>query len=281
MKIIFKYISFILIMSIATLFSCKKTKPVNVDNEITFDTIKVTDIYHLEGDSTKPSCSLKINYIAPVKFSDEDILHKMQRELNVAVFEDELLGLLEPKDAVNKFTANYIENYKEEAKTRFPNWAESHETEDYFSFYKTIETVILYNNYDLLSYQISSMDYKGGANSYTAYKNVVVNLKTGALLTEEDIFKAGYEKALNQLIIDKIVAQNKAKKPEDLLELGFWGIEDLTSNSNFSVDDKQLTYIFSQGEYSAPSLGEIRVHIPYKEIFPILKDESPVSVFFE
>lgn len=270
-----------LIISAVALFSCKKTKPVNVDNEIIFDTIKVTDIYHLDGDSTKPSCSLKINYIAPVKFPDVDVLHKMQRELNVAVFEDELLGILEPKDAANKFMANYIENYKEEAKTRFPNWAESHETEDYFSFYKTIETIILYNNYNLLSYQISSMDYKGGANSYTAYKNVVVNLETGKLLTEDDIFKAGYEKALNQLIIDKIVAQNKVKKPEDLLELGFWGIEDLTSNGNFSVNDKKLTYVFSQGEYSAPSLGEIRVSITYKEIYPILKEESPISVFFE
>ena len=281
MKSVFKYISFGLIACMAVFFSCKKTQPVNVENEVTFDTIRMMNVYHLDGDSTKPSCSLKIKYIAPVKFTDENILHRMQRELNVAVFEDELLGLVSPEEAAKKFTLNYIQNYKEEAKTRFPDWAESHETEDYFSFYKTIETTILYNNSDLLSYQISSMDYKGGANSYTAYKNVVVDMETGKLLTEEDIFEPGYEKALNKIIIDKILAQNKAKKPEDLLEYGYWGIEDLTSNGNFSVDNKELTYIFSQGEYSAPSLGEIRIVIPYREIYPILKSKSPISVFFE
>jgi len=281
MKSVFKYILLILIVSPAVLFSCKKTQPVNVVNEVTFDTIKMVNIYHLDGDSTKPSCSLKIDYIAPVKYTDETVLQKMQKELNVAVFEDELLGLVSPEEAAKKFTLNYIQNYKEEAKTRFPDWAESHETEDYFSFYKTIETSILYNNFDLLSYQISSMDYKGGANSYTSYKNVVVNMKTGGLLSEDDIFQSGYEKTLNKIIIDKILAQNNAKKPEDLLELGYWGVEDLTSNGNFSVDNKQLTYIFSQGEYSAPSLGQIRVVIPYKEIYPILKEKSPISVFFE
>jgi hypothetical protein len=266
---------------IIVLASCKKTQPTAVVNEVTFDTIQISDIYHLEGDSTKPSCSLKLNYIAPVKYADQDILDKMQKELNVLVFEDELLGSMSPQDAAKRFAKNYIENYKEEAQTRFPNWAESHETEDYFSFYKTIETVVLYNNSSLLSYQVSAMDYKGGANSYTAYKNAVIDLKTGKLLSEEDIFKSGYEKALNQILIDKIVSQNKAKKAEDLLELGFWGIEDLTSNGNFLIDSTKLTYIFSQGEYSAPSLGEIRVTIPYKEIYPILKEQSPISLFFE
>lgn len=281
MNTIIKHICFTFLACIIVLASCKKTQPTAVVNEVTFDTIQISDIYHLEGDSTKPSCSLKLNYIAPVKYADQDILDKMQKELNVLVFEDELLGSMSPQDAAKRFAKNYIENYKEEAQTRFPNWAESHETEDYFSFYKTIETVVLYNNSSLLSYQVSAMDYKGGANSYTAYKNAVIDLKTGKLLSEEDIFKSGYEKALNQILIDKIVSQNKAKKAEDLLELGFWGIEDLTSNGNFLIDSTKLTYIFSQGEYSAPSLGEIRVTIPYKEIYPILKEQSPISLFFE
>lgn len=281
MKIIYKYICFAFAVCVVMHMSCRKTQPTDVVNEITFDTIQVSDIYHLDGDSTKPSCSLKMNYIVPVGYVDEDILDKIQKELNVLVFEDELLGPLPPKDAARKFTADYIENYKEEAQTRFPNWAASHEAEDYFSFYKTIRTFVVYNNAGLLSYQVSSMDYKGGANSFTAYKNAVLNMKTGKLVSEDDIFKPGYEKVLNQIIIDKILAQNNAKKPEDLLELGFWGIEDLTSNGNFLVDDKGLTYIFSQGEYSAPSLGEIRVVILYKEIYSILKDGSPISVFFE
>lgn len=281
MKAYINYITFTILISTLGVISCKKTESPDTENEITFDSIKTSNIYHLDGDSTKPSCSLKINYVFPVKYKDQAVLNKIQKELNYTVFEDETLGLLLAEDAVKRYTESYVKNYKEEAESNFPDWEKSDETLDYFSFYKTIETSVLFNKADLISYQITSMDYKGGANSYTAYKNLVIDLKTGNILTEDDIFNPEYGRVLNQVIIDKIVKQNNAKKTEELLELGYWGIEDLTSNGNFWVDDKGITYIFSQGEYSAPSLGEITVKIPYSEIHEILKDNSPISLFFE
>lgn len=133
----------------------------------------------------------------------------------------------------------------------------------------------------LLSYQVSSMDYKGGANSSTLYKNVVLDLKTGNVVTEQDIFIADYKKELNAMLTSKIVAQNNVKKAEELLEFGYWGIEDITSNNNFYLDDNGLIYIFNQGEYSAPSLGKIQVPFTFKELSAILKPDSPISFLFK
>jgi hypothetical protein len=202
----------------------------------------------------------------------------MQKELNFALTEDEQSDTLAPPDAVNKYIEDYIEKYKDDAKNRFPEWGNSDDAEDYFSYYKTLETKILFDADGLLSYQISSMDYKGGANSSTAYNNIVINLKTGKILTEEDIFVPDYQNILNALLIKKIVIRNNGQTPEDLLKLGYWGIEDLTSNENFYVDNTGITYIFNPGEYAALSLGEIRVFLPYDEIRDILKDNSPISI---
>ncbi len=77
--------------------------------------------------------------------------------------------------------------------------------------------------------------------------------------------------------MDKIVAQNNVKKADDLLEFGYWGIEDITSNDNFYVDKKGITYIFNPGECAAFTLGEIRVFIPYEEVISVLKANSPIS----
>lgn len=276
---------FFLFFTVAGFFllvsSCKKGHSSENVNEIVFDSIKVSNIYHLDGDSTKPSCSLKICYVTPVKYKDEAVLGKLSNELNSVFFDDESLRLLSPKDAIAKYTDAYINNYKEEAKSSFPDWQNSGESLDYFSFYKIIDSKVLFNKAQLISYQVAAMDYKGGANSYTDFKNIVLSLKDGSKISEGDIFKPGYENTLNQLIKGKIMKMNNAKSNNDLMELGFWGIEDLTSNNNFWVDDKGITYTFSQGEYAAPSLGEITVNILYKEIFDILKDDSPVSVFFE
>ena len=78
----------------------------------------------------------------------------------------------------------------------------------------------------------------------------------------------------------KIITQYKGKNTEELIEIGFWGIEDLSSNNNFLVDDKGITYVFNPGESSAPSLGETKVFFEYGEILHILKKDSPIAIFF-
>lgn len=265
------------ILVFAVFYSCETNKKSDVPNDIAYDTVSVAKIYHLENDSTKPSCSLKINYIFPVEYANKDVLSKMQGELNFALMEDEKYEKLTPTEAVNKYVEDYIENYKQDASEQFPDWAESDEPEDYFSYYKTLDTKVLFDKGGLMSYQITSMDYKGGANSSTSYRNIVINLNTGDGIYEKDIYIPDYKDILNPLLIRKIVEQNKVQKPEDLLMYGYWGIEDLTSTNNFSVNDKGITYIFNPGEYSAPTLGEIKVFLPYNEIKIILKEGSPIS----
>lgn len=266
------------ILGITLLFASCGKKGNHEPNQITFDTINVSRIYHLDNDSTKPSCSLKIEYIYPSGFANADVLAKIQQELNYAFMEGENYETLSPEDAVNKYINDYIENYKKEVGSQFGNWEESDETEDYFSFYKTLGSEILFNEANLLVYQIKMMDYKGGANSSTLYQNIIFDLSTGNIIKEQDIFLPNYKKLLSKIIINKIVAQNKVQKPDDLLELGYYGIEDLTPNSNFYIDDKGITYIYNQREIAAPSLGEIRVFISYDEIENMLSEESPISV---
>ncbi|MDR3056659.1 MAG: RsiV family protein [Prevotella sp.] len=275
MKFISTQVSLLVIFFVT--FSACDNKKADVPNDIVYDSIAVSKIYHLENDSTKPSCSVKIKYIYPVQYTDSVILHKIQREFNYALLEDESYEALSPANAVDKYITDYIANYKEAANVQFPDWASSEETDDYFSFYKTLSSEVLYDKGGVISYQTSSMDFKGGANSSTFYKNVIIDLKTGDVVTEKEIFIPEYKKILNTMLTDKIVAQNNVKKAEDLLEFGYWGIEDIASNNNFSINDKGLTYIFNQGEYSAPSLGAIKVPFSYSELFPILKDNSPIS----
>ncbi|MBD8389591.1 DUF3298 and DUF4163 domain-containing protein [Dysgonomonas sp. BGC7] len=262
------------------LFSCKTEKKADVPNAVIYDSVLVANVYHLDNDSTKPSCSLKVKYLYPAKYTDTQILQKIQGELNFAFMEDEKYEKLLPVDAVNQYVKDYIENYKNDAKEQFPNWQESGDSEDYFSYYKSLDSKVVFDMSNIISYQISSMDYKGGANSSTAFRNVVIDLKSGDILSEKDIFTGDYRGALNALLIRKVVEQNKVQKPEDLIEFGYWGIEDLASNNNFLVDTKGITYIFNPGEYSAPTLGEIRISLSYEELMLILKKDSPISIFF-
>lgn len=268
------------LLAIIILFaSCNgKNQDAASTNDIALDTIRINRIYHIDNDSTKPSCSLKIKYIVPTKYSDTIVLDKIQHEINVSFLDDSLYGSMQPKAAVEKYIDNYIESYKEDVKTLFSNWDESDESEDYFSYYKTLESSIIYNKCNILSYQIKSIEYKGGANAYTGYKNIVINLKDGNSINEKDIFVEGYKDALDQMLLFKLVQQNKVKNADELFELGYSRIEDFTSNNNFLVDNEGITYIFNQGDYSIPTLGEIKITLTYNELKLILKEDSPISI---
>lgn len=270
-----------ILFTTAIFFSCKKESKQDIPNSTVYDSISVAEIYHLDNDSTKPSCSLRIKYIYPTQCENADILAKIQGELNYALFEDEKYEKTAPSEAISEYVKDYIEIYKKDIAEQFEKWNESDEVDEYFSYYKTLSTNILFDMSGLLSYQVEIMDYKGGSASSSTFRNVVLNLSTGKRISEQDIFIPDYQSPLNSLLIQKIVEKNNGKTFDELLDLGYLGIEDLSSNGNFYVDNKGITYIFNPLEYSISTLGEIRIFLPYLEIKDLLTQNSPISVLID
>lgn len=265
--------SFVLLCTI--LFSCKK-KEAGEPNGIEYDTVSVSDKYHLDNDTTRPSCSVQVSYVYPVAYKDSAVLAKLRRELNYALFEDESYESLTPADALSKFVAAFIANYQEDSKLRFSDWSDSFDDDEYFSFSKMLDTKVIYDMSGLLSYQVVSKDSKGGADTISNYRNVVVDIANGNTLTELDIFVPEYKTPLNHLLTAKILDSKNVRSVTELEDLGYF-LSDLSSNNNFYIDDKGITYIFNPGEYSAVILGEMSVPLAYEEIFDILKPDSPIS----
>lgn len=279
-KVVYGGISSILLFSFF-IVSCKPTMTSETPNDVGYDTLSVIDIYHLDNDSTKPSCSLQVTYVYPKEYKNKEVLLQIQHELNFTIFEGEDYLSLTPQEAMDKYKKAYIENYKQDVVHRFPDWQESGETMDYFSYYKKINTSVVYDKGDILSYQIVSRDYKGGANSSTYYQNLVFDLKTGKRLTEEDIFVADYREELAKYFVADILKQNKVTTTQQLMEdLGFFGIEDIPFNNNFIVNEKGIIYTFNEGEIAPQSVGAITVKLPYDEIVSLLKAESPIAHFY-
>lgn len=272
------YLGLFMLASVA-FSSCGGGKENSIPNNIGYDSIIVSKTYTLENyPAPQPYCSLNIRYVFPSRYKDSDILKKIQKELNIAFLENESYGLLSQSEAINKYVADYIENYKQEMEMRHSRSDEAEdETEITFSFSKILTSNVLFDQEGLLVYQIKSMDCRSNADTLTLYRNIVIDMKTGNQLSEREIFIPNYEKPLNALIVDKILAQNNVMKTEDLFELGYWGIDDIASNNNFYVNKEGLTYIFNQGEYSALRLGDTRVFFPYKKISHLLKKDSPIS----
>ncbi|MBP1617350.1 MAG: putative secreted protein [Bacteroidetes bacterium] len=271
------------IISIGVLFSTIMTSCHTNDkkletNALTFDSLKLTKVYYLDNDSTKPSCHLSIAFIYPAKGLAEKDLKILCSNFISTMFDQAYADSL-PNIAAKCYANDYVSLYKEDAKSFYNDDTDDSEDnqKDYYSYFETLINRIIFNKYNLLSFQVEQKNYKGGANSFTSFRNYVINLKTGEFLTEESIYNAGYEKMIHTLLINKLLQQNNAKNISELEELGYFGIDEIASNHNFLIDEDGITYIFNRGESSALSLNEIRIHFSFNEIESILKPNSPIQ----
>jgi hypothetical protein len=271
------------IISIGVLFSiilssCHTNDKKLETNTLSFDSLKLAKAYYLDNDSTKPSCHLSIIFTYPAKGLPGKELKKLCSNFISAMFDQAYADSL-PSVAAKCYANDYVRLYKEDAKSFYKDNSDDSEDnqKDYYSYFETLINRITFNKYDLLSFQVEQKNYKGGANSFTSFRNYVINTKTGEFLTEESIFNAGYEKTLCPLFINKLLQQNNAKSISELEDLGYFGIEEITPNHNFLIDEEGITYIINKGEYSALSLDEIRIHFSFNEIESILKPNSPLQ----
>lgn len=248
------------------------------DNDITFDSIRVDKTYHLLDNPENPNCNLQINFTFPAKYENKEILKKIQQQF-INSYLGESYETLSPEEAVVRYTEDYLSNYKgltDEFKAEMAKADES-PVGAWFSYYEMSSNDIAYNKNDMLSYTVNFENYTGGAHGAHSFTNHVINLKTGDVIKEEDIFIENFQDDLAQILVDRIAKQNNIDNPKELESVGFFSIEEIFPNGNFLVDDYGITYTFNEYEIAAYVVGATNVHLPYEEIQYLLKRESPIA----
>ena len=91
---------------------CNTNTKQTADNDIKFDSIRVDRTYHLLNNPDNPNCNLQLNFTYPAKFSDKEILKKIQNDFVLSYFGENYENL-SPEEAVAKYTEDYLNNYKE------------------------------------------------------------------------------------------------------------------------------------------------------------------------
>ncbi len=91
----------------------------------------------------------------------------------------------------------------------------------------------------------------------------MINLNTGQQVTENEIFNAGYDIALQSLIIASLLDKNNVKTVEELEDLGYFGVLEIVPNKNFLLNDKGIIYTYNKGgSIQLTSLMHLRYLFP-------------------
>lgn len=113
---------------------------------------------------------------------------------------------------------------------------------------------------NLMSYEVYTYYYEGGAHGSSGITPIVFDKATGKKVRETDIFKDGYYDTLHKALCTHL---------HDVLDDESYSAlftTDIESNGMFTVSDKGITYIYGEYEIGPYYLGNIRVTVPWDEL---------------
>lgn len=263
------------------LAACQSKTSKNEKNNVSFSTIKAEKKHHLKDNPNYPNCDLQINFTYPTKADSQQELETLQY-LFVDAYFGEGYGGMTPEEAVNGYTEDYIEAYKELEGDFEQDLEHSGNApmESWYSYYEMSDNDVTYNSNGLICFVVNFENYTGGAHGAHSYINRVIDISRGDFLYENDIFVEGFQNQLAQMLVEKIAENSKVSDSKELENIGFFSVEEIYPNGNFLISESGITYTFNEYEIAAYVVGAIQVELTYKELQSILLEESPISVLF-
>ena len=125
----------------------------------------------------------------------------------------------------------------------------------------------------ILSFKQTFDMFTGGAHGsyFEGYYNF--NAETGDTVGLADIFRPGFEKELQTLVVNKFRKDQKIPEGQSLKDAGLFS-DTLSYNNNFLLSKDGLTFHYNIYEIWSYAQGTADVFIPYSDLKAILKENG-------
>jgi hypothetical protein len=259
-------ISSLAVMSL--LSSCKK------ETALEFEKIDVQRHFYtaLSSDSVvNGHCLVDIQLLFPVKYHNKQVLSDIQQAILTKAFDSTYVSLT-ALEAVDKYAETTKAALLKKTPTLYPGKA--------YKELNQLNTIILYNDKNILSYELDKRIEKNTDPEELTYY-LVFDLRTGNRVTLKDIFIDGFEAAVTEMIVKKIITDNGFENEEDMINNGYFFSDNIVPNNNFSITEDGITFMYNPYEIATYALGQTDVTLSFAQLEPFLKKEGLLGVFLQ
>ncbi|MEG1685518.1 MAG: RsiV family protein [Bacteroides sp.] len=264
-----------LVFLVSSFFSSCGNKNQENYGSMTFDSIQVSRTVHLFNDTTAPSCCLTIQYTYPVKSATPGLSDSIRISLLSACF-GEQYAKLEQIAAIDSFTNTYIREYKADLEPLYlkdkKNDPDGKDVQAWYSYYNNITATPLTDNEDVLVYKVEQNSYTGGAHGINSTLFLNFDAQTGKILHLKDIFKAGYEKGLNELLLAQLMKDKDVSTLEALQDKAYLLETPIYPSEDFFITSEGITFFYNVYEIAPYSNGTTEISLTNKKLKELIKE---------
>ena len=276
------FTSLILLSISVLLLSCNKTRSSNSGDDKPAITIKTKHLSDTSGFtmSNGERCMIiadaSIDY--PATKADGTAVDSLQRLFAAYVLESgDSLSL---PDAMQQVVANSMHQYDfmngplsdEEA-------AEAAESEDKTTIKYVTSTRVtpIYNRNGVVTFERVDVVKKNDKVTSVTHRYYSFDAETQTFIDVNRLFRDDAIADVCQLLKQQLLTQNNAKGNEQLNDLGYFNVENITVTRNFYFDEKGVTWSYLPNELAVEAVGEPKITIPYGALKDALCDDSIIE----
>lgn len=257
-----KYLPILCVSAILIYIMSCKEKSISSFNVNTFEKSKseyLTD----DVNSSKCSVDLFISYIQ----GNDSLANKINK-----VIEEKLFGItdIKLKQAADSFVSQCFTDYKSGLSKFYVEDRNDPTKSSWYNYWYKIDTDVQQEKSDILTYIIQREYFEGGAHSIKTIQVINFDNATGNVININNVFAAGSENKLIDILLDKLKGQLGVNSINDLRQKGYLLSSDMYIPENFIIGEDDITFIYNVYELAPYEKGIIKIKIPYDEIKDIL-----------
>ena len=279
-----KVFTLLILLSVtALLFSCSKTRSIkNGDGKpaITVNTKRLSDTSGFtmsNGERCTIASEATIDY--PVSTADGAAVDSLQRLFAAYVLESgDSLSL---QDAMQQVVANSMHQY-DFMNGPLSDAEQAEATEEGLATLKYITSTRvtpIYNQNGVVTFERVDVVKKNDKVTSVTHRYYNFDVETQTFIDVNRLFRDDAIADVCQLLKQQLLTQNNATGNEQLNDLGYFNVENITVTRNFYFDEKGVTWSYLPNELAVEAVGEPKITIPYADLEPFLCEESIIERF--
>ncbi len=212
--------------------------------------------------------------VYPKGFNDKAATEQLQRLF--AAFVLNAPDSLNLNDAMRATVSNTLHQYDFVELPADDQGAEDDGAQLVYKYNTTTTVNVHYNQNDIITFCKTEVVRKNDKVTSVTHRYYSFDLLTMAYIDLHKLFREDAMADVTQLLRARLMAQNKATSDDQLNDIGYFNVDNLTVTRNFYFGDNGITWSYLPSQLAVDAIGEPQIALTYDQLAPLACDGSVI-----
>lgn len=183
------------------------------------------------------------------------------------------------QDAMRQVVANSMHQYDFMEEQTSDDEAAEGDEQATLTYVTSTRITPIYNKNGVVTFERVDVVKKNNTVTSVTHHYYSFDVETQTYIDVNRLFRDDAIADVCQLLKQQLLKQNNATGNEQLNDLGYFNVENITVSRNFFFDDEGVTWSYLPNELAVEAVGEPKITLPYGELKDFLCDDSIIERF--